>query len=278
MTSYSADLATTTDGTQAVIDIAQQAVAPVPLALGAVYAVRGPGGTTTKLDLTGEQYRDAPTRKTGTYTFRDAASFLAYWGKHSDEDSEIYADVEQLRITAVLDAHTPDGPRFGQHRAHLSLRHTPAWEQWIRQSGRLMDQEPFANFLEDHLPELVTPDAATMLEVAQSIQAATKGEFQSGTRLTSGERKFVYTETIAAKAGQKGELTIPEVFVIGVRPFEGADAWTLNARFRYRLNGGGLQLGYKLERADDVLREAFAAIVKQVDDQVTVPVLNGTPA
>ena len=265
-------------GIAAVIDTAQQAVAPVPLETGRVYAVRGLSGAVTTLDLTGDKYRTTPSRKTGTVTVRDAGSFIAYWAKHHDEGTEVWADAEQLTITAVLDAHEADGARFGQHRAVLALRPTTTWEQWLKGSGRLMDQESFATFLEDHLPELISPDAATMLEIAQSIQAATKCDFQSGTRLTSGERRLVYTETVNAKAGARGELTIPETFTVGLRPFEGSEGWTLTARFRYRINGGALQLGYKLERAEDVKREAFAAVLGQVADAVDSPILNGTPA
>jgi uncharacterized protein YfdQ (DUF2303 family) len=107
----------------------------------------------------------------------------------------------------------------------LALRKTEAWEQWLALDGKLMGQEQFAEFLEDHLPELLDPAAATMLEIAQSIQAATKAEFQSGTRLSTGERQFAYVENVTAKAGQRGDLTIPETFVVGLVPFEGSEGY-----------------------------------------------------
>ncbi|RPE40228.1 uncharacterized protein DUF2303 [Streptomyces sp. Ag109_O5-1] len=274
MTSYR-DLTATPGEAQVIVDTALLAAAPAELEIGKVYAFRTPAGV-EKVDLTGDQYKDAPTRKTGTTTVRDTASFLAYFGKHADADSEVYADAERFTVTAVLDANTAGAARWGGHRAVLALRQTDAWKQWAASDGKLMTQEQFAEFLEDHLPELLEPDAATMLEIAQSIQGVAKAEFQSGTRLNSGERKLAYVETVTAKAGQKGELVIPETFVVGLVPFEGGEGFRLTARLRYRINGGPLQLGYKLERPADVLRTAFQGVVTEISEGITVPVLNGT--
>lgn len=267
-----------TDNVQTIVDTALASAPPAELTPGKVYAFALPGGGIHKVDLTGDEYRDQPARKTGTTTVRDAQAFLTYWDKHHDADSEVYADNERLTVTAVLDAHTPGTARWGGHRLHLALRTTDAWKQWLALDGKLMSQEQFAEFLEDHLPELLTPDAATMLEIAQSIQGVAKAEFQSGTRLQSGERKLAYVETVTAKAGQKGELVIPETFVVGLVPFEGSEGYQLTARLRYRINGGPLQLGYKLERPADVQRTAFADVVKAIGEQIDTPIMNGTAA
>ncbi|MDV5145889.1 DUF2303 family protein [Streptomyces sp. SBC-4] len=278
-TRYTSGPAADLDGIQSVIDIAQQAAEPTALETGRVYAVRTSGGGTQTLDLTGPQYTGVPARKSGTTTVRDAISFTAYFTKHADPDTEVYADADRLTVTAVLDAHTATSARWSGHRLTLSLRKTEAWAQWLEHDGRLMQQEQFAEFLEDHLPELLEPSAADMLEIAQSIQGATKAEFQSSTRLSSGQRQFAFVETLTAKAGQKGQLTIPEVFTIGLVPFEGSEGYKLTARFRYRLGrDGALTLGYKLERPGDILRTAFQDVVTKIGDEIEQPIMNGTPA
>ncbi|WP_060886215.1 DUF2303 family protein [Streptomyces caniscabiei] len=265
------------DNAQVIVDTALQAARPEQLEPGKVYAWLTANGP-QKIDLTGDLYKDAPSRKHGTTTVRDAVSFLAYHGKHADEHSEVYADAEKLTVTAVLDADTANAARWGGHRLHLALRETQAWKQWMHHDGKLMPQEQFAEFIEDHLPELLEPAAAEMLEISQSIQGVAKAEFQSGTRLSSGERRLAYVETVSAKAGQKGELVIPETFVIGLVPFEGSEGYKLTARLRYRINGGPLQLGYKLERPDEVRRTAFEDVVKAIGEEIDTPVMNGTPA
>ncbi|MFF9200001.1 DUF2303 family protein [Streptomyces sp. NPDC014779] len=268
----------TTDNARTLIAFAQHAAAPVALEVGKYHVVRTADGFRT-IDLTTPEHTGVPDRKTGTTTVRDAVSFAAYFTKHADDDTELYADADRLTVTAVLDAHTATTARWSGHRLTLQLRKTESWTQWLEHDGRLMQQEQFAEFLEDHLPELLEPSAADMLEIAQSIQGATKVEWQNSTRLSSGQRQFTYAETVQAKAGQRGQLTIPETFVIGLVPFEGSEGYKLTARFRYRITkDGGLTLGYKLERPSDIIRTAFRDVVNAIGEQIEQPIMNGTPA
>ncbi|MDJ0460634.1 DUF2303 family protein [Streptomyces sp. H27-C3] len=274
---YSTELLSAPGEAQTIVDTALRTAPPAELEVGKVYAFHTPSGV-HQVDLTGSEFTGIPTRKRGTTTVRDAASFSAYFTKHANADSEIYADAERLTVTAVLDAHTGTEARWSGHRLTLTLRETEAWKQWTGRDGKLMDQETFAEFLEDHLPELLEPSAAEMLEIAQSFQATSKVDFQSASRLNSGQRQFQYVETGTAKAGQKGQLAVPETFVIGLVPFEGSDGYRLTARLRYRIGAAGLQLGYKLERPDEIRRNAFADVVNRIDGDIEQPVMNGSPA
>lgn len=268
---------TNTDNAQVIVDTALRSAEPRELATGKYYAFVTPSGL-QKVDLTGPEHTGIPPRKAGTTTVRDARSWSAYFAKHSSQASEVYADSERLTVTAVLDAHAKDEPSWGAHRLVLSLRTTDAWKQWLHNDGELLDQEAFAEFLEDHLPELLEPSAADMLEIAQSLQAASKVDFQSGIRLASGQRQFQYVETTTTKAGQKGQLTVPETFIIGLVPFEGSEGYRLTARLRYRITDRGLRMGYKLERPADILRTAFGDVVNVIDGDIEQPVMNGSPA
>jgi uncharacterized protein YfdQ (DUF2303 family) len=234
---------------QAVAELARTGAAPKDVEPGQIYLVATADGDVKTIDLTGPEHTGQLARKTGRTTVRDATSFLTYYAKHHDDASEVYSDVEALSVTAVLDAHSADEPGFGEHRLHLQLRRTKAWEEWLNLDNKLVSQDTFANFLEDHLPELVEPDAATMLEIAQSIKASTKAEFQ-----------------------------IPETFAIAVPPFEGADAYRMTARFKYRIDRGQLALGFKLEQPEERAKAAFADVLAAIDEGIDTPILNGTPA
>jgi hypothetical protein len=65
-----------------------------------------------------------------------------------------------------------------------------------------------------------------------------------------------------------------------VQPFEGASAFRMTARLRYRISAGGLRIGYKLDRPEDVLREAFDDVTQVVRTNLAegVPVFDGSPA
>ncbi|MFE7128916.1 DUF2303 family protein [Streptomyces sp. NPDC057617] len=262
---------------QAVIDIALRAARPVELAVGQIYAVATASGQIHQIDLTGEQYLDTPKRKAGTTVVRDVPSFMAYFDKHADKNSELYADVERRTITAVLDAHTGQDARWGRHRLELQLRHTTAWTAWTGMDNRLVPQDKFADFVEDNLVDFVEPTAATMLELAESFEATTTAEFQSSQRLDSGQRKFAYTEDVQAKAGHRGEITIPATLTLALKPFEGTEPYKVLARFKYRLDKGNLTLGFKIERPEDILAAAFADIRTLIDSDTEMAVLNGSP-
>lgn len=264
---------------QAVIDTAIATTGHEELHAGSIYAFRTPEGVQI-VDLY-DSHRTTPERKTGTTTVRDAASFITLWEKHSDADSEAYADVETLAITAVLNANgtSAGDARYGDHRLTLALRTTQAWREWTKNDGSQMQQEAFAEFLEDHLPDLQEPTGAEMLEIAQSIRGTNKAEFASGSRLQSGQRTFQYTEDTKVTAGAKGTLVVPETFKIGIVPFEGAAGYNLTARLRYRIGrDSGLTLGYKLERPATVLTAAFEDVRTAIGEQISTPILNGTPA
>ncbi|XMN09349.1 DUF2303 family protein [Streptomyces griseobrunneus] len=268
------------NGTQAVIDVAMRAAQPHQLEPGNFYTLVTPGGGVQKVDLTGPEHTGVPARKSGTTLVRDVDSFLAYFDKHGDDHSEVYADVERRTITAVLDAHTGEDARWGGHRVELHLRETSAWRAWTSMDGQLVPQGQFAEFIEDNLVDLVEPTAATMLELAESFEVTTSAEFQSSQRLDSGARKFSYVEEQTGKAGHKGDITIPATLTLALRPFEGTEPYKVIARFKYRLDKakGELRLGFKIERPGDVLAAAFADIRTLIDSDVPMAVLNGAPA
>jgi uncharacterized protein YfdQ (DUF2303 family) len=271
------ELASTNGEAQTIVDTALRSAEHHELEPGKFYVFNTPTGI-ADVDLTGPEHTGIPPRKAGTTTVRDARSWTAYFNKHSNQASEVYSDSERLTVTAVLNAHSAKEPSWGDHRLLLQLRTTDAWKQWTQNDGQLLDQEAFAEFLEDHLAELLEPSSADMLEIAQSLQANTKVDFQSGIRLGNGQRQFQFVETTTTKAGQKGQLTVPETFVIGLIPFEGSEGYRLTARLRYRITDRGLRMGYRLERPADVLRTAFGDVVNAIDGDIEQPILNGTPA
>lgn len=78
--------------------------------------------------------------------------------------------------------------------------------------------------------------------------------------------QFEFSETVAAKAGQKGSVTIPKQLKLALRPYIGGPRVWVIAHFRYRLSGGNLRLGFALERPENILETAFADIVSEIRD------------
>lgn len=252
--------------TQSLIDLAQAGAEPHGLEPN-LYSVVVPAGGQQKL-LDTQQFAPRPRRKTGTVKTHDANAFTTYVTKHGLTSTEIWADEENARVVAVINAHdvsddlADEGdPGWGDHRALLSVRKSDAWNAWLAKDGKWMRQDEFAEHIEDRAIDIAKPTGADVLELAQSITATVGVSFESSKRLSNGERQLEYKETIDAKAGNRGRLEIPEIIELGLIPFQGAPAYKVKARFRYRINGGNLALSYALERPEDVLRTAFADVV-----------------
>jgi len=279
MSDLEAVLTTGTDDVRAIIDIAAASVGPVELEPGSIHVVTVPAGAKAELiDLDRDVYRAHPRRPTGLFTVRTAQSLIDYVTKHGMDETEAWADVDGIRLTAVINAHQgydlPAG--WGDHQAVLQLQHSDEWTRWTSIDGDLVPQTEFAEFIEQRTVDFFEPAGADILELAQSFQASRSGRFESSQRLTSGETTLVWKDDVAATAGRSGQIAIPDVVELVLRPFTGADAFKVRARFRYRISDGRLLLGFALERPADVIATAFDDVVEKVREGLpNVPVYLG---
>lgn len=232
---------------------------------------------------------ERPRRKTGTVRVEDIASFVQYYRKHSDPDSEVYVDIRAGVITAVLDAHEATGgdaggdagmgaARWGEHRLVLTLARTDAWKRWAGHDRQLIKQAEFADFVDDNRADIRRPSAAEMLELVQHFQTQKKVTFNSAIVLANGDRRLTFTEETEAGAGARGDLVVPSTLELGIAPFDDSEPYIVQARFRYRIQGGGLFMGFLLDNADDIIKDAVKTVVTRLQDELGITVMRGVPA
>lgn len=236
-----------------------------------------------RLDL--EWVQRSPTSPRGVFRFGAVHSFCDYVAAHSnpgDPDACTYISpnpgAERVAV-CVLDDHHIGEPGWGRHVATLDLDLDPAFKAWRKADGVLMAQAEFAEFIEDHLPEITDPDGATLLEIVSTITASSSIQFLSAERLADGTRKFTWSEDQTATAGTAGELEIPEAFTIAAPVYLHSGPVTLTARLRYRIGQGGLRIGLKLDRPDDALLTARQEITDTIHANLgDRPIYVGVPA
>lgn len=264
---------------QAIIDTARQAMLPDQLDLDTVYAYTvPPGGDIKVIDL--EKSLPTPRRTKGIYKLSTTAGFISFVGDQEALDGRrtVWVDDKSFQITALLNDATSMDPAWRDHRAVLALQKTPEWEHWAKLDGKLVDQQAFAEHIEDGLEEIREPDSATMLEIAQSFFATTTADFRSAARLSNGQVKYQYDEDVKASAGGKGELEVPQQFTLAIAPFVGEVPYSVTARLRYRLVSGDLKIGYKLDHPERVLRDALQLIADGLLEKFPGAVFLGEPA
>lgn len=274
---YTSVTATSSTEAEAIAALAEAAIESETLDPTVIYGVTVPAGAEHQVvDL--ERFLPQPRRKTGRVSLHDGESFATYVVKHKiDGATTMYADVRAQRIVAVLDDASSADAGWRGHVATLDLKRTDAWQAWVARDNQLLGQTQFAEHIEDNLADIVTPDGATMLEIAQTFQAHSNVRFESQRLLSSGQRQFVYVEDTTASAGTKGDIEVPKELTLGLAPFEVGELYKVTARIRFRIDSGSLRLGYKLDRPEDILRQAFADVVKDVQQRTSENVLYGTP-
>lgn len=274
----------------AVIAVTREAQAgelrPLDPKVSPLLSVTVPNGYTREtVDL--REYLPAPDRAQGTVTTQTVQSFSAYVERHDDlAASTVWVDADRGLLIAVLDDHIGSSggdaevsPGWREHRATLTLTPTDEWRHWTGvRNGALMDQEAFAEHVEDGQVEIVKPAAAELLEIVMSMQGSTNAEWKSAKRLHDGSVQFIYSEDATATAGGKGELEIPQTFELLIRPFRGEEPVAMTARLRYRVKSGNLSIGYKLDRPNDVKSDAIDLITARLAEQFGADrVFTGSP-
>lgn len=234
--------------------------------------------------ITPEGYRVAdlenmlptPTRKRGNATMNDAGSFIAYVNSEEGEGTRLYGTLNPPHFTAVLNDSVGGTIGWGDHKVNYACPLSIEWKTWTGQSGKQMNQEGFAQFIENNLPDIAVPPAADMLEISRSLEAKKKVNFASGVRLSNGQNELVYEEQISGTAA-KGKLSVPEEFTIGIPVLEGGERYAVTARLRYRIQEGGkLAMWFELVRPHKIVEDAASAVWKAIEEGTGHTIFNGS--
>jgi uncharacterized protein YfdQ (DUF2303 family) len=248
---------------QAMIDAVRQTNAPAVLDPEAAQIVIVPAGSVAfQPDLSA--WRAHPSRRTGEYRPSTVEAFAAVGKLYADDATTVWVHPTSGEVVAVFDDNAGKDPGWRKHSAKLQLQKTPEWLYWTAKDNTMMSQGDFAEHIEGGLEEIARPDAADVLEMAQSFHASHEASFRSQQRLASGEVQFLYDETIKATAGATGQLTVPTTILLTIAPFIAEAREQITARLRFRLSGGKLTLGYILDRPDSVLQAALEGVAERL--------------
>ncbi len=223
-----------------------------------------------------ERYLANPRRIRATARLDDHPSFANYVNRFKTASTAIFCQLteEGGSFAAFMDYHAdPVSPGWAEHRANLTLLHTPEWKRWKQNSGVLMDQSAFSQFLEDNRLDILSPSAADVIEISKSIQATMGGRFKSAIRHDNGDRELVWESTTTA--GAQNGLTIPEKLTLQLPVFVGGQTYTIEAWFKYRIKEGTLVLFYELIRPHKVIESALKEVREEIEKLTGIPVLAG---
>lgn len=244
-----------------------------------------------------EAHRIYPERKIGTAEVYTLESFIELTNRHKTEDSVIFADTDwtEPSLTAVIDYHRkPNGGAadHGKHRIHYEFPLSDEWKAWMAMDGKPMDQADFAEWIENHIPELTAPvghEAEDYEELfgfktalpnelqmlSRGLQVMVNQNVKSSVVLQSGEGEIVFEETHTDKMGNK--LTVPGLFILNIAPFFLGEPCRIPVRLRYRVPQGKTIWTFKVYRPDKFITEQVIRDLDTAARQTELPHFQGEP-
>ena len=205
-----------------------------------------------------------------TITLNDPADFAAYVNRYKSPATVVLADQDRMTFRAIVDFHEKDQPRWCRHQALYACPQTPEFKEWWQINDEWLPQSKFAEFLEEHVPEIVKPDGADLIEAVASLQAHREVSYKSAVDLASQDIQFVYEEeTTTSNKTSKGEFRLPKRFSLRIRVFRGGQFHDVEALLRYNIDHNKrLNFKFKLHRFQEVRDLAFSQIENEIDELI----------
>lgn len=213
-----------------------------------------------------------PMRINHHFTTTDYASFTAYIARFSPstDGQEHFCCLSGdgkgpgLQAHYIFDGHSSDGtPGNREHSASFIPATSVEWERWTSNSGRLLTQSEFAEFIENNIPDIHvpkddkdSPSGGAMLSMAKELQLTSSMEVDSRVDRASGGVSFQFIEKVEGKqAGKK--ITVPTHFYIAIPMHTGGPAYVVKVLFRFRRSEQKVKMEYELFRHHKLYESAL---------------------
>lgn len=239
-------------------------------------------------------WRTKPERKIGTARAETLESFIELVERHKLANSVIFAttDWRKPSLTAVIDYHSEEAPDNGTHRIHYQFPLSEEWKAWLDVNGKSMDQAVFAEFIEDHIADLSSPDISEIHDFEQmfsakvafpndivilsrGLQINAETRVKQAVKLQSGETQIMFEEDHKTAGGEP--LVVPGVFVLQIAPFFMGETKRIPVRLRYRLVNGTLKWSFQLYRPDRYITEQVRDDLEEASEKTALPKFEGSP-
>ncbi len=244
-----------------------------------------------------DEWRLTPDRKRGTAKVLTLESFIGLVERHKTDHSVIFAgtDWNKPSLTAVIDYHekaSGGAADNGKHRVHYEFPLSDSWKAWTKINGQALSQVDFAEFIEDHIADLASPDTMEeedwrhkfsfrvaspneLVTLSRGLQVNSDMRVKNVVNLQSGAAQINFEEEHKDANGNK--LDVPGMFILSIPPFFQGDAARIPVRLRYRLASGKLFWICQLYRPDVYITEQVVRDMERAGSDTGLSYFQGSP-
>lgn len=166
------------------------------------------------------------------------------------------------------------------------------WKAWTGAHGKTLDQRAFAEFIEDHVSDVISTHAAKtrswrgsrcssagatrcsadLVTLSRGLQVSSEVKVRDAVTLSSGEIAVTYEES--HRDGKEAPLQVPNLFVIAIPVFYAGPLYRIGAVALFAARGR-CEVGVHLYRHDRVFDRAFEEICTTVQSETGAPLFVG---
>jgi len=211
------------------------------------------------IEAVGNKHLPQPPRVTRSVTLTDLEELVNYLNELVATDGApypvIFADYPSLQFCLFPAYHQGKALSWLDHQVRVNLCHSREFKQWQEKNGVRMSQVDFAEFIDRNVIDIIEPTGASMLTMAQTLEATRTEVFKSAVRVSDGTHKFTWANDTADGAGN---TVIPDRFKLALRVFQGdEDAMEVTAKLYYRIKDGAVTFFYQLHRVDEIVEKLW---------------------
>lgn len=239
-----------------------------------------------------EELMPKPSRIRQSVRLHRSADFTAYVNCFKNSNSVIFIAPDLVLrdgaaiATALIDYHGrpssfPNGASWNTHSAALVVEASPQYALLSSLDGKTMDQPEFAERVRDLARYCSSHDTATLLELVNTMNLTSRGNFASAEDHNSGSMRLVYDVQVQANAGtQEKKLEVPHTLEFTMPMLLDGAAVTITADLLFRVpreRGGKVQLGLRLPERRWQELETIEATAKALAEATDLLTMVGTP-
>ena len=262
-----------------------------------------------------DEYASRPDRVKGCAKLSALDSFIGHVNRFKNTNTAIFAndDRDQPSLKAVIDYHhsvegETDSSVVAEFMGHRSIYEFPLsneWKAWQNICRDWLSQHQLAEFLQDHIVDVMVPDIdptqedpsdsvankrlklilartgdklggpAELIDASRSLKVNTKESFHQAQNLSTGEAEFVFKKE---QSNERGEMVkLPNAFLVAIPVFRSGELYRMLVRLKYRTQENKLSFGLEIYRADQTFDTAFSEAVEMVREKTALPVFIGLP-
>lgn len=279
-----------------VFKVAEDAGELLGTSLASVHMVGVPeaGGGTKVISALDEvkkwraEFATRPLRRKGTIVAHSVESFIDVVNRQKIDVSVIFADVQQKKMTAVIDFHEAhDGePAFGEDRIVYGFTLSQQIATWFGASQRTMDQKTFSRLIDDNLGDIAEgglaegsiafefarrrginfASVADLLVFTRTIATKSTTESEEVIDERTGDVSIQYKKRGDVKTNDGKPVAVPHAFALRIPVLNGIGATEFNipVRLRYDITEKGIVWTIEIHALDRFVQAAIEEAVEKV--------------